>query len=196
MFVRLVVALVTAGVAAQTALASPITPGDINPGASLLILTFDEFPNATFLSDEFLADGSVQLVLELRLADGGTVSIPIAHTMTETPGNVFYFGVLSDDPFVRTTLRNVGATGGDAIGFDDFTIAIIPEPGTLFFSPARSLSWPRADDGYDVDACADAPDAVNPSGGGAGAALARRWLEHETGLEPATPTLATWRSTN
>ena len=23
-----------------------------------------------------------------------------------------------------------------------------------------------------------------------------RFLEHETGLEPATPTLATWRSTN
>jgi len=91
-----------------------------------------------------------ELVLRLLLADGGTVSVPIDHWMTEQAGNVFYFGVLSDDPFVRATLVNESDVYGDVIGFDDFTVAIVPEPATggllaggLFALAAARRSRPR-----------------------------------------------------
>ena len=52
-------------------------------------------------------------------------------------------------------------------------------------SPKRPYTAPAADD-----------DPINenaPDPTGRGRIV---YLEHETGLEPATPTLATWRSTN
>jgi hypothetical protein len=76
--------------------------------------------------------GSTQLVLELEPAGGGPpLAFGIAHATTETPGSVFYFGVISD-PFLRATLRNASDEDGDVIGFDDFTAAtaVVPEPST------------------------------------------------------------------
>jgi hypothetical protein len=76
--------------------------------------------------------GGTQLVLDLELEGGGTVSFTIPNDVTDTlTGKVLYFGVITD-PFVAATLRNSGEKDGDVIGFDDFTVAhvVVPEPGT------------------------------------------------------------------
>jgi hypothetical protein len=48
------------------------------------------------------------------------------HGHMDLPGSVFYFGVISDLPFVAAALRNDSTTDpGDRIGFDDFTVAVV-----------------------------------------------------------------------
>jgi hypothetical protein len=74
--------------------------------------------------------GDTQLELVLQLAGGGgTIVVPIPHDLTEQNGRIFYFGVIAD-PFDSASLRNAGTGTSDVIGFDDFTAAIVPEPGT------------------------------------------------------------------
>jgi len=76
--------------------------------------------------------GGTQLVLDLELQGGGTVSYKIPHDVSDTTtGKVFFFGVITD-PFVAATLRNCGDRGGDVLGVDDLTVAhtVVPEPGT------------------------------------------------------------------
>ena len=75
------------------------------------------------------SDGT-ELVLDLELEAGGTIAFVIPHSTDFTLGNVFYFGVINDLSFVRATLRNQGDEDGDVIGFDDFTVAAVPEPAS------------------------------------------------------------------
>src|SRR5262249_18629827 len=74
--------------------------------------------------------------LELDLTPVGStqpVSFKIPHDIVDnTTGKVFFFGVITDLPFVAATLRNATCASGDVIGFDDFTVAhqVVPEPAT------------------------------------------------------------------
>jgi hypothetical protein len=82
--------------------------------------------------------GATALELELIPFGGGTSTfIQIDHSQNgELEGSVFYFGVISDVPFVAAALRNntgcdpEDCNPGDRIGFGDFTVAIVPEPST------------------------------------------------------------------
>ncbi|TFG96181.1 MAG: PEP-CTERM sorting domain-containing protein [Myxococcales bacterium] len=77
--------------------------------------------------------GATALVLEL-IPDGGGGStfISIDHNQAgDLEGSIFYFGVIADAPFIAAALRNsTEINPGDRIGFDDFTVAIVPEPST------------------------------------------------------------------
>jgi hypothetical protein len=59
-----------------------------------------------------------------------TLAIPHSQ-LGDLEGSVFYYGVISDVPFVKAALRNsVEINGGDRIGFDNFTVSTVPEPST------------------------------------------------------------------
>jgi len=76
--------------------------------------------------------GATSLVLDLHLSGGGISTIAIPHDQTgNLAGSAFYFGVISDVAFVAAALRNsTDINPGDRIGFDDFTVAVVPEPST------------------------------------------------------------------
>jgi len=85
--------------------------------------------------------GATALVLDLHLSGGGVIPVMIPHELTgNLAGSVFYVGVISDLPFVAAALRNsTDINGGDRIGFDDFTVAIVPEPSTALLLGAGLL---------------------------------------------------------
>jgi hypothetical protein len=108
----------------------------------LFIVNFDTAVRAfgfyaTAWSTQSTADATA-LELELIPYGGGTSTfVPIEHSqLGELEGSVFYVGVIADLPFIAAVLRN--NTGcdpdecepGDRIGFDDFTVAVVPEPST------------------------------------------------------------------
>jgi hypothetical protein len=77
--------------------------------------------------------GATALILELLLANDTVVAtLAIPHSqLGDLEGSVFYYGVISDVPFVKAALRNsVEINGGDRIGFDNFTVSTVPEPST------------------------------------------------------------------
>ena len=86
--------------------------------------------------------GATDLVLEL-VPDGGGSStfVPIPHDQNgNLAGSAFYFGVISDAPFIAAALRNsTDIDPGDRIGFDGFTVAIVPEPSTALLLSAGLL---------------------------------------------------------
>jgi hypothetical protein len=88
--------------------------------------------------------GATDLVLDLFLSGGGTTTINIPHSENgNLAGSAFYFAVISDLPFIAAALRNESITNpGDRIGFDDFTVAIVPEPSTglLLFAGLLGLA--------------------------------------------------------
>jgi hypothetical protein len=74
-----------------------------------------------------------QLELDLTLVGGTTVPYKIPHDIVDnTTGKVFFFGVITDLPFIAATLKNTTCASGDVIGFDNFTVAhqVVPEPAT------------------------------------------------------------------
>jgi hypothetical protein len=76
---------------------------------------------------------ATRLALYLERAGMPVERIEIPHDRADLPGDVFYFGVIADLPFVALSLRNESTTDpGDRIGFDDLTVATaaIPEPAT------------------------------------------------------------------
>jgi hypothetical protein len=75
---------------------------------------------------------ATDLELVLFLEGGGTTILDIPHNETgNLEGSVLYYGVISDAPFIAAALRNsTNIDGGDRIGFDGFTVAIVPEPST------------------------------------------------------------------
>jgi hypothetical protein len=83
-------------------------------------------------TDSSPGNDATQLALYLERGPGmGPERIPIPHWGKENPGGVFYFGVITDLPFIKASLRNESTTDpGDRIGFDDFTMAVVPEPST------------------------------------------------------------------
>jgi hypothetical protein len=72
-------------------------------------------------------------VLALYLERDGMAAerVAIPHGHEDLPGSVFYFGVVAEVPFLAASLRNDSTTDpGDRIGFDQFTVAIVPEPSS------------------------------------------------------------------
>ncbi len=76
--------------------------------------------------------GATALVLDLLFAGGGMTTIGIPHSEDGSlAGSALYFGVISDAPLIKAALRNESVLDpGDRIGFDAFTVAIVPEPST------------------------------------------------------------------
>lgn len=76
--------------------------------------------------------GATDLVLDLFLEAGGTVTVDIPHDPNgNLAGSAFYVGVISNAPFIAAALRNsVNINGGDRIGIDGLTVAIVPEPAS------------------------------------------------------------------
>ena len=106
----------------------------------LFSVTFDTkvhsfgFYASAWATESSLNNDATNLILELW-ADAKRTSllalIDIPHPQDDVPGRTFYVGVISNLPFVAASLRNDSTTDpGDRIGFDDFTVAIVPEPAT------------------------------------------------------------------
>lgn len=77
--------------------------------------------------------GATALVLKFLLADDTVLSeLAIPHSqLGNLEASIFYFGAISPDAFRKVVLVNMSTTDpGDRIGFDDFTVAVVPEPST------------------------------------------------------------------
>jgi hypothetical protein len=104
------------------------------------------FYATAWATDASPGNDATQLALYLERDGLPTERIEIPHDGEENPGGVFYFGVIADIPFIKASLRNESTTDpGDRIGFDDFTMAVVPEPctGLLLAGGLASLAAAR-----------------------------------------------------
>jgi len=85
--------------------------------------------------------GATALVLDLIPMVGAPITLVIPHSPDgNLAGSSFYYGVIADAPFIAAALRNsTDIDGGDRIGFDDFTVAVVPEPSTALLLSAGLL---------------------------------------------------------
>lgn len=76
-----------------------------------------------------IGDFGGQLILGLTLNDGSTTSVSIPHTLNGTGGAILYFGLISrySDVFVTQVAFGNTAADFDLFGFDDLTIATLPQ---------------------------------------------------------------------
>jgi len=85
--------------------------------------------------------GATALVLDLIPMVGAPITLVIPHSPDgNLAGSSFYYGVIADAPFIAAALRNsTDIDGGDRIGFDEFTVAVVPEPSTALLLSAGLL---------------------------------------------------------